>query len=268
MAHMTRPRASLPLALLLIAACQPAPPLTAEPPAGGEAGTAIYGTVKLPRRLVLMPSPPAYPQPPSPLPSGAELPAIGAEVFCSDAAGTRIPGITKVKTNEDGAYRLRSVPIGYAYVVNAVYRDVDGRPLRLRTLTRVTDGPVEAPLDTATTLVAEAALAGQAGLLAGFPADAWARALKTAAAHLPPEGPTDVGDPGQLAAAIARLQAEDPAWASDVAALRAGLGHPTPAPSSMPSAGPSPTPSPAPSASPSPTATPAAAGPPAPSATP
>ncbi len=228
MAGMTRAAVTLPLSLLLVAACQPAP-LAPEPPAGGEAGTAIFGTVKLPRRLVLIPSPPAYPQPPSPLPSGAELPAAFAEVFCSDAAGTRIPGITKEKTNEDGAYRLRSVPIGYAYVVNAVYRDVDGRPLRLRTLARVVDGPVEAPLDTATTVVAEAALAGQTGLLVGFPTDAWARAVKVAAARIAPEGPTDIGDPALVAAAIARLRADDQAWASDVDALRAGLGMPAPA---------------------------------------
>lgn len=252
MAVMTRPAALLSLVLLLVAACQPAPPLPTEPPAGGEAGAAIFGVVKLPRRMVLIPSPPAYPQPPSPLPSGAELPAIGAEVYCADAAGTRIPGIVKVKTNEDGAYRLRSVPIGYAYVINAIYHDADGRALRLRTLTRLVDAPVEAPLDTATTVVVEAALAGQTGLLTGFPADAWARAVKVAAARISPDGPTDVGDPALVAAAIARLRAEDPGWAADVEALRTGLGAPaaSPSPPAPEAQAPSPSPPASPPASP------------------
>lgn len=230
-----------PLALLLLAACQPAPGL--EPPGGGEAAAAIFGVVKVPKRLVAMPSPPAYPNPPSPTPAGSEWGVEGAEVFCADAAGTRIPGIARVETNEDGAYRLHGVPIGYAYVVTAVYRDLDGRPLRLRTLARVTAGPVEAPLDLATTVAAEAVLEGRAGLLTGYAPEPWGRLVQGARARVAPEGPTDPGDPFLVAAAIGRLRAEDPAWAADVDALRAGLGAspaPTPSPSPTPSASPSP----------------------------
>lgn len=221
---MIRPAACLPLALLALAACQGAPSPATDAPRLGEASAAIYGTVSLPRRLVLVPSPPAYPQPPSPLPSGPVLPAAGAEVFCSDAAGTRIPGIPKVRANEDGAYRLHAVPIGYAYVVNAVYRDVTGRPLRLRALARLTDAPVEAPLDLATTVVSEAVLTGQAGLLGVFPLEAWQRAVQAATARLPIDAASDPGDAAQVAAAIARLQTEDAAWAADVEAMRASLG--------------------------------------------
>lgn len=226
---------SLPLVLLLLAACQPAP-TALEASVGGEVGAAIFGVVKVPKRLVAMPSPAAYPQPPSPTPSGAEWGVEGAEVFCADAAGTRIPGIAKVETNEDGAYRLRAVPIGYAYVVTAVYRDLDARPLRLRTLARVTDGPVEAPLDLATTIAAEAVLEGRAGLLTGYAPEPWGRAVQGARARVAPDGPTDPGDPFLVAQAIARLRGEDPAWAADVDALRAGLGaSPSPAPSATPS---------------------------------
>jgi hypothetical protein len=229
----------LAAALLALAACQGAPSATTVP-AGGEQGAAIYGQVRLARARVLAPSPPAYPWPPSPTPSGAEAPAVGAEVFVADAAGTRIPGIPVGTTNEDGVYRLRAVPLGYAYVVTAVYRDVDGRPLRLRTLARLVDRDLEAPIDTATTLAARAALGPHAGLLGGLTAETWARAAGAIARGLDPAALPDLGDPALMDAELDRLRAKDAALGADLDALRAEIAG-TPAPS--PAVGPSPSPS-------------------------
>lgn len=204
-----------------------------------EAQAALAGEVRVPKDLVYRPSPSLGPNDaPSPAPSGSEWPVVDADVFVSDAGGTRIPGIPRVQTNADGRYRLAGVPLGYPYVVNAIYRDSAGRALRLRALAAPSSGDQAVDLSTATTIVAYEALYGASGLIGRYDADAWQRAVAALDRGLQAGGYPDLGDWYLVDEARKRVEATDPQLSADLVTLRAALavksagqGSPSPSPS-------------------------------------
>lgn len=223
---MTRPfirLATLACGLTLAAACQALPGSLEPTGATSESTGLLTGTVRLPARQVFTGLPvPGSTAPPSPG-TGPERAAAGAEVFCADARGTRVPGVPASFANAEGRFALGGVPLGYAYLVTAVYRDAAARPVRLRTLTRSQDGTTEVMIDTASTLLVSAAVPPGAGLVTAYPLEAWARALKQLTAGLATGELPDLGDPVATADAVTRLLAADTALATDVASIRRAL---------------------------------------------
>lgn len=219
--------------LLAASACAPDQPLptgiaagpSCVPVAAAAGVTTLTGTAEAPRHL---------------------LGLSGATLRLADLRGHPIPGLASVQADAAGRFTLPDVPVGYPFVLAAVFKAPSGREVVLKTLVRASAGGGAVVLDAASTLVTEAAAAGRRGLVTDFDAEAFEAARTALAGRLTAEAMPDLTRPETLSAAVEALASTDATLRDALARLEAALDRPAPRPT--------PTPAPAASVIPTPSA--------------
>lgn len=205
------------LGALALAACRPAaqaapdcPPLTAP----DFVQTTLKGTAEAPRSLFLPVSDASRPL--------EEAPVTSAVVMLTDASGEAIPGLPTGHTDARGRFTLDRVPVGFSYMVVVAFADREGRAIFFKALTRTAPRVVDLEVDTASTLVTETLTGGRRGLVTGFGAEDYDKAVAILAPTLTNGNLPDLTRPEAVRSAVEGFIAGNPTFGEYMGRLRRG----------------------------------------------
>ncbi|MEB3198271.1 MAG: hypothetical protein VKP62_13805 [Candidatus Sericytochromatia bacterium] len=87
-----------------------------------------------------------------------ERPLSGARVYLADAEGRALPGLPEGRTDSNGRFVLKKVPVGLTYVVVAEAASQNGKVARLTSLASTHGGEADVRIGLGTTMVTAALL--------------------------------------------------------------------------------------------------------------